>query len=69
MTRGAEQLGFAFEAPAPQSAIAAARELEAPPEGVEFITDAELEEIFGPAASPREEASADACTGVEGAEP
>ena len=65
MKRDAEQLDLALEAPAAESVTAAARELEAPPEGVEFVTDEELDLIFG----PRPEARADVCTGEKGAKP
>ena len=70
--RAPQQLALVLEAPPLVSATPAtqpAREVEAPveapPDGVCFITDEELDWIFG----PRAEASADVCTGrVEGAE-
>ncbi len=62
MTRAPEQLALVlpFEAVA-LTAPAPARVVEAPPEGVEFITDEELDLIFGPRAEPR----ADVCTLLE----
>ncbi len=70
MKRAGEQLALALDVPAIElPAIAAppapVRQLEAPPEGLEFITDAELKEIFDPARTSREDATADVCKGAK----